>query len=89
MNHWKKVLPNYVYDISYEELIKNQKEQTQKLLNFCSLSWDEKCIEFHKSSRPITTASLVQARKPIYQDSLKSWEKFKDQLKPLLQVLSN
>ena len=89
MKFWKKKLPDFIYDISYEKLIENQKEETKKLLNFCDLNWDENCLNFHKNKRPIVTASFAQARKPIYKSSIKSWEKYKDELLPLLKVLGN
>jgi hypothetical protein len=44
-------------------------------------------MQFHKSNRPIVTASLAQARRPIYKDSLKAWERYKSELKPLIEVL--
>ena len=34
--------------ISYEELTINQEKETQKLLNYCELDWDENCLNFIK-----------------------------------------
>lgn len=87
MKHWHNVLPNQIYDISYENLVNNQEEETKKLLKFCNLVWDKNCIDFHKNKRSINTLSFFQARKPIYKDSLKLWEKYKNNLGPLLNNL--
>ena len=87
MNHWNNVLPGFICNISYENLVMDQKENTKKILNFCNLKWDDNCMQFHKSNRPIVTASLAQARRPIYKDSLKAWERYKSELKPLIEVL--
>ena len=86
--HWNNVLPNFIYNISYEKLIQNQKEETYKLLKFCNLEWNENCMQFHKNSRPIATASLAQARRPIYKDSVQSWKKYESQLSTLLDALN-
>ena len=88
MNHWHSVLPGFVYDINYEDLASDQKEQTKKLLDICKLDWNDKCMEFYKNNRAISTASVAQARKPMYKDSVNSWEKYKVGLKPLLKVLN-
>ena len=47
------------------------------MLEFCNLDWDENCLNFFKNSKtPIKTASITQARKPIYKTSLKLHEKY-------------
>jgi hypothetical protein len=89
INFWKKKFPNFIYELSYEELIKNQKNETKKVLNFCNLSLDKKCFEFEKNTKFIKTTSLFQARKPIYQTSINSWKKYEKYLSPLIKVLEN
>ena len=89
MKHWHKVLPNYIYDVSYEKLIENQEKETRKLLKACDLEWNDQCLEFHKSYRPVQTASLAQVRNPIYKNSVKSWQRYEEELKPLLKILGN
>ena len=89
MKHWHKVLPNYIYDVSYEKLIENQEKETRKLLKACDLEWNDQCLEFHKSNRPVQTASLAQVRNPIYKNSVKSWQRYEEELKPLLKILGN
>ena len=81
MKFWHHKLPNYIYDCSYENLINDQENETKKLIKFCNLSWDEKCIDFTKNSTGIKTISLSQARKPIYKDSLNLSELYKGSLK--------
>jgi len=76
MKFWEKKIPNFIYNLNYEKLINNQKEETEKLLNFCELDWEEDCLNFNKKANPITTISITQARKPIYKTSLNSYEKY-------------
>jgi hypothetical protein len=83
MDHWSETLPGFVYDHSYEELIKSEKEQVSRLLEFCGLDWDDACLEFHKTRRKVRTASNAQVRRPIYTDSVQLWKRYEKQLEPL------
>ena len=76
MNHWNSILPKFIYNIRYENLISETKDEIRKLLKFCSLDWSEKCLEFYNNERPIKTASNAQARKKIYKNSIDSWKKY-------------
>ena len=80
MNFWKKNFPDYIYDLHYENLVSNTKVEVEKLLNFCSLDWDENCLNHHKNKRAIKTISFNQARKPIYNTSVKSYTGFENYL---------
>ena len=72
-----------------KKLIKNQEIETKKLLNFCGLEWDSNCIKFENNKRAIITASVTQARKPIFKSSIDSWKKYGDELLPLYRILNN
>ena len=76
MNHWSKVLPEFVYHIKYEKLILNPKNEVRSLLKYCDLNWNDKCLNFHKNKRVIKTASDTQARKRIYKNSINSWKNY-------------
>ena len=49
--------------------------------------WDERCLEFYKTERPVTTASVLQVRQPIYRSSVERWRRYESQLGPLLEAL--
>ncbi len=87
MDHWRKSIPDFIYDIRYEELVFNQEEQTKKLLNYCKLPWEESCLSFHKTKRRVATASVNQVRRPIYSDSIRLWKKYERQLETLQKAL--
>ena len=89
MKHWNNVTPNFVYNIKYEEIIKNSKEQISKLLKNCNLSISDSCFKFYKNKRAIKTASDVQARKKIYSGSINSWKHYREELFNSFQKLSN
>lgn len=87
MAHWHSILPGKIYNIEYERLISNQKDETEKLLKHCGLEWDDNCLQFKHSGRAVTTASIWQVRQGIYKDSLARWLPFKKYLKPLIGAL--
>ena len=87
MNHWHSVLPGFIYDIQYEDLVTDQETQSRALLAYCGLEWNDACLEFYKTDRPVRTASAAQVRRPIYKDSIQSWRRYEQWLEPLLEVL--
>ena len=66
----------------------NQKKQTKKLLDFCGLDWNDKCMDFYKNERSVSTASVMQVRKPIYKNSINSWKKYQRHLSILIDELN-
>ena len=88
MTHWQNVLPGFIYDIKYEDVVTDQEKQSRALLAYCGLEWDDACLEFYRTDRPVSTASGAQVRRPIYKNSVQSWKRYEDQLAPLLNVLS-
>ena len=89
MDHWHRVLPGFIFDIAYEDLVKNPENKTRELLDFCGLDWDRSCLNFHKSRRQITTASAVQVREPPHTRSVARWRRFKQHLAPLQEALGS
>ena len=76
MNFWKNLLPNSIYEANYEKLINNPRDEINKMISFCGLSWEEDCVQFHNNKAPIKTMSTAQARRPIYKSSINSFKKF-------------
>ena len=87
MAYWHYVMPGYIHDLSYEKMVDDPTEQTQALLAFCGLEWDNACLEFYNTDRPVKTASATQVRKPIYRDSLELWKRYEHHLQPLRDSL--
>jgi tetratricopeptide (TPR) repeat protein len=88
MEHWRRVLPEGVMlDVQYEELVADFEPQARRLLAYCGLDWDERCLAFHETQRPIRTASATQVRQPIYRTSVGRWRPYREMLQPLLQEL--
>ena len=87
MSFWNNELKDKIYNLSYENLIINKDEEVKKLLNFCSLDWDENCLNPHKNKKPVGTASLAQIRAPIYRSSINKWKNVDDELNDLKKII--
>src|SRR5438270_868872 len=88
MQHWEKVLPEgTLISVQYEDVVANTEKEAKRLIEFLGLPWNEICVDFHKSDRPVKTASVAQVRKPIYNSSVKRWAKYGDGLQPLVDAI--
>ena len=88
MKFWNKKLPNDIYNANYERIVQNKEIEIKKLIEFCGLKWDSACLNHHKHIKtPISTVSVVQARKPIYSSSLNSNNKYSKYLNSLYSSL--
>ena len=73
--------------MAYEEIVDDLEGQARRLLEYCDLPWDDRCLRFHETSRVIRTASNSQVRQPIYRGSVGRWRRFEPYLQPLLVEL--
>jgi len=90
ISHWRRTLPpDRFMEVAYEDIVYDQENQTRKLLNFCSLDWDEACMRFHENVAPVSTASAVQVRKPLYSGSIGRWKKYGHKLDKLKAALGD
>ena len=90
MNFWNEKIPGYIYEANYESIVKNQEDESKKMIKFCELNWDPNCLNFYKNNKtPIKTASIVQARKPIYKSSLRLSDKYLKYFQQSFEKLEN
>lgn len=88
VSHWVDTLPaDRFMEIHYEDIVFDQEAQTRRLLQFCDLSWDEKCLRFHENEAPVSTASSVQVRQPLYSGSIGRWTRYGDRVDTLRMTL--
>ena len=88
MAHWRTVLPaDAMLEVRYETLVYDLEGQARRVLAYCGLDWDAACLAFHRTERPVRTASMAQVRQPLYRGSLARWRPPPDLLQPLLAAL--
>ena len=84
MDHWRRVVPpSRLIGVTYEDVIEDLEGQARRLIEACGLPWDEACLDFHRTSRQVRTASVNQVRQPLYATSVARWKAYGAHLKPL------
>ena len=74
----EKSYPGFVYSLDYEKLVVDPEAESKKLMDFCNLPWDKKCLDFYKRKDLISkTSSNIQVRKEIYTNSQKKYLPYK------------
>jgi tetratricopeptide (TPR) repeat protein len=88
MAHWRAVLPaSHFLEVDYEAVVDDLEAEARRMIDFLGLPWDAACLEFHRTERPVLTASVNQVRQPIYRTSAGRWRAHAAQLQPLLAAL--
>jgi hypothetical protein len=89
MAHWRDVLPpGSVLDVHYEDVVADLEGQARRIVAYCGLEWDARCVAFHQTERPVRTASMAEVRRPIYTSSVSRWRRYEALLGPLLAEIA-
>ena len=87
MDHWAEALPGRVLTVQYESVVTDFEAQVRRLLDFCGLAWEDACLKFYESDRPVRTPSSEQVRQPIYDRSIGHWRHYARHLDELVTVI--
>jgi tetratricopeptide (TPR) repeat protein len=89
MDHWRRILPAERFtEVEYETLVSDREAETRRLIAFCGLDWDNACLAPQRNERAMKTASLWQARQPVYTTSVDRWRRYEPWLGELRELLS-
>jgi tetratricopeptide (TPR) repeat protein len=88
MRHWRALLPDRVFTLSYEGLVENQETVSRQLVDFVGLTWDPACLDFHRTERAVMTASGAQVRQPLAKKPSQRWRNYERHLGPLIEALA-
>lgn len=87
MDHWDAVLPGKVLRVRYEDMVADTEIQIRRLLEHCSLPFEDQCLRFYETQRAIRTPSSEQVRQPVYREGLEQWRNYEAHLDPLKAAL--
>lgn len=87
MDHWHSVLPGRVLTMQYEDLVGDFENQVKRLLDYCRLPFEENCLRFHETERPVRSASSEQVRRPISAEAIGRWRNYEKHLGALKEIL--
>ena len=88
MEHWDRVLPGKILRVQHEDVVADLEGQVRRLLDYCGLSFEQACVDFHNTERSVRTPSSEQVRQPIFTTSLEAHKPFEPWLGPLQQILA-
>lgn len=83
---WQAQHPDHVYELVYEDLVRDQEAQTRALLASCGLDFDPACLRFFETERKVSTISAAQVREPLRGDTAQA-AKYGSLLDPLRTAL--
>jgi Tfp pilus assembly protein PilF len=86
---WKKTYENELFVVKYENLVENPEIEIKKIINYCGLKWDSNCLYPHKNKSIIKTASITQARLPIYKSSKDLSNYYYSYLEQMFKLIKN
>jgi len=89
MRHFDSALPGRVHRVIYEEMVANTEQEVRRLLDYCSLPFEDACLRFFENERPVRTASSEQVRQPIYKSGVDHWQHYAPWLDPLKTALGS
>jgi tetratricopeptide (TPR) repeat protein len=87
MEHWTQVLPSPVVEVDYADTVNDLEGVARRLIAACGLEWEPACLEFHRTERPVRTASVTQVRQPVYKKSVARWKNYESELGELFAAL--
>jgi len=77
MEHWKRLFPNNIHTVHYEDVIKNPTHSITNTLAFLDCEWEDDCLNFFNRPTVIKTASVWQVRQPLYSKSVNRYKNYK------------
>ncbi|MBS0333418.1 MAG: sulfotransferase, partial [Proteobacteria bacterium] len=88
MDHWAAIAPGRIRDVDYEALATDPEHSVPALVAAAGLAWDPAVLRFHEREGAVATASVSQARRPIYATSVRRWARHAERLQPLIAALT-
>ena len=93
MSGWtamREAFPLNVHTVRYEGLVEGPEAELRPLMEFLDLPWDEQMLAHTKTAKArgtIITPSYDQVTEPLTSRSVGRWQRYREQLEPVLPVL--
>ncbi len=89
--HYESLLPLNYHRVKYEDIVADFAGETRRLLNFLGLDWDARVLEYNRHARArkhINTPSYNQVTEEIYTRARYRWQRYDEQLRPVMPMLA-
>ena len=87
MRSFKRNYETHIYTFDYDEFTNQPRKKLPKLIKWLSLQWSDLYLHPEKNNRLIDTASVIQARQPINNNSVGGWKNYAELLNPAKNAL--
>ncbi|MEO8454277.1 MAG: sulfotransferase [Sphingomicrobium sp.] len=94
MTLWTKsrdLLPLRVHEVRYERLVAGAESEMQALIQFLGLDWNAALLDNRATAQErgfINTPSYSQVVEPLYKRAAGRWERYREQMEPVLPILT-
>jgi hypothetical protein len=79
-----------VHRVRYERLVEDAEPEMRALMAFLGLDWDAAILDNRGTAKDrgfINTPSYAQVAEPLYDRSIGRWERYREQMQPVLPIL--
>jgi hypothetical protein len=88
MDHWRLVIPrDRLLEVDYESVVADPETAARRLVSFVGLEWDAACLRPEQNQDAVMTASVWQARQPVYRGSVERWRRYEPWIGELRELL--
>ena len=84
---WRERFPGRFHEVAYEDIVGDTESHARALLHYLELPWEDACLDFHRQSGAVATASAVQVREPAHTRSVGRWRRYEEELAPMRETL--
>lgn len=88
IEHFKGICSLPILEVEYEQVVQDQRNETERILAFLDLEFDEGCMRFHEHKRAVNTASSDQVRQKMYTSAMRRFEHYEAHLGPVREALT-
>jgi tetratricopeptide (TPR) repeat protein len=89
MDYLDEIMPGRILRVSYPKLVDDTEAEIRRMLDYCGLPFEERCMRFWETDRAVLTPSAEQVRRPIFRDALEQWRNYEPWLTPLRESLGD
>ena len=87
MAHWRAALPNQILTVQLADWVNGFEDTLARVLAHLDLPPDPNCARFYQSNARVHTVSRAQVRRPVNAHGLNRWQRYANELAPLIGEL--
>jgi tetratricopeptide (TPR) repeat protein len=89
MRHLDQVAPGRVHRVIHDDIVDNPEPEIRRLLDYVGVPFEESCLRFYETERPVHTPSSEQVRQPINRSGFGKWRNYEPWLGELKEALGD